>query len=50
VAQNDIASIYIVQKKFDLAQKALDNALRIDPENQLYKNNLEWLRSEMKRK
>ncbi len=49
-AQNNLASIFIVRRQFDLAENALGQALRLEPQNPLFKNNREWLHSEMKHK
>jgi Flp pilus assembly protein TadD len=46
VALNDIGSAYIVLRRFDEARKALDEALRLQPNNGLFKNNLAWLNHE----
>jgi tetratricopeptide (TPR) repeat protein len=46
VAQNDVASALIQLKRFDEARKSLQEALRLDPNNGLFKNNLAWLNSE----
>ncbi|MDR3608529.1 MAG: tetratricopeptide repeat protein [Oligoflexia bacterium] len=42
-SMNNIASAYIVLKKYDLAKQALDQALKLDPSNALYRNNAQWL-------
>lgn len=47
-AQNNLASAYIITGKLDLADQALKEALGAEPENQLFKNNKNWL--EQKRK
>lgn len=44
-AQNDLASAYIITKKFDLAKTHLDRALEMEPKNQLFLNNRQWLQS-----
>ena len=48
LAQNDMASCYIVLKKFDLAKAAIAHALEREPKNALYLNNLKWLENAMK--
>lgn len=45
VSQNNLASAYILMKKYDLAKTYLDKALEKDPTNQLYINNRAWLQS-----
>lgn len=47
-AQNDLASAYIITKKFDLAKTHLDRALELEPKNQLFLNNRQWLQSAIK--
>ncbi len=42
---NNLGSAYILLKKYDLAQEALDQAGQLDPKNQLVKNNQAWLKS-----
>ena len=44
-ALNNLGSAYILMKKFDLAQTSLNEAEKLDPKNQLVKNNLVWLKS-----
>ena len=43
MAQNDLASAYILMKNFDLAKISLARALERDPKNSLYLNNQNWL-------
>ena len=45
-ALNNLGSAYILMKKFDLAKASLNEAEKIDPKNQLVKNNLAWLKKE----
>ena len=42
-AQNNIASSYILLGKFKPAEKALNEALKLEPENKLFSNNKKWL-------
>lgn len=42
-AQNNIASSYILLKKFGSAETAIGKALKIDPSNVLFANNKKWL-------
>jgi tetratricopeptide (TPR) repeat protein len=42
---NNLGSAYILLKHFDLAQSALEEASKMDPNNQLVKNNMVWLKS-----
>jgi tetratricopeptide (TPR) repeat protein len=46
VALNDLGSAYIMLKRFDEAKKALSEALRLEPDNSLFQNNLAWLKTE----
>ncbi len=50
VAQNNIASSSILLGSLRDAELALENALRIDPQNKLYNNNLKWLEDEKKKR
>ena len=43
---NNLGSAYIILKKFDLAQVSLEEAGEMDPNNQLVKNNMAWLKTE----
>lgn len=45
IAQNDLASAYIILKKFDLAKTSIGKALEREPKNQLFLNNRQWLQS-----
>ncbi len=47
-AQNNLASVYIIRGQLDLADHAIKEALSREPDNQLFKNNKNWL--EQKRK
>jgi tetratricopeptide (TPR) repeat protein len=42
---NNLGSAYIIMKKFDLAKSSLEEATKLDPKNQLVKNNLAWLKT-----
>jgi superkiller protein 3 len=42
-ALNNTASAYILLKKFDEARAAIGEALKLDPKNERFKNNLAWL-------
>lgn len=42
---NNLGSAHILLKQFPKAKSALNEALKLDPENQLVKNNLAWLQS-----
>lgn len=44
---NNLGSAYIITKKFDLAKSSLEEASQLEPQNQLIKNNMAWLQSEM---
>jgi tetratricopeptide (TPR) repeat protein len=44
---NNIGSAYIILKKFDLAKASLEEAARLQPQNQLVKNNMAWLNTEV---
>jgi len=48
VAQSNLASAYIRLKRFDKAKKSLKRALKLDPTNALFLNNLKWLESASK--
>ena len=43
---NNLGSAYIIMKKFDLAKSSLEEASKIEPQNQLIKNNMAWLQTE----
>lgn len=43
---NNLGSAYIVTKKFDMAKTTLEEAAGLEPQNQLVKNNLAWLKTE----
>lgn len=43
MAQNNIASSYILLEKFESAETALGEALKLDPANTLFMNNKKWL-------
>jgi tetratricopeptide (TPR) repeat protein len=43
MAQNNLASSYILQKKLGPAEKAINQALKLEPENGLFLNNKKWL-------
>lgn len=45
-AQNNIGASAILLKRFDEAEKAINNALRVDPKSQLFLNNQKWLNQE----
>lgn len=45
IAQNNLASAYIITKKFDLAKASIARALEREPKNQLFLNNRQWLQS-----
>jgi tetratricopeptide (TPR) repeat protein len=45
-AQNNVASSYIMIRNFKAAKMAINEALAIDPKNELYLNNLKWLEDE----
>lgn len=45
-AQSNIASAYILLKDFKNARKAISEALRLEPNNELFRNNLRWLEQE----
>ena len=47
-AQNNIGSAYILMKKYDAAEKALNTALSKEPNNELFNNNKKWLEDEKK--
>lgn len=47
-AQNNIASSYIVLNQFPLAEKAISQALALEPNNQLFTNNKKWLERKSK--
>lgn len=49
-ARNDIATVYILRKKFSQADKALKVAEKLEPANQLFINNRKWLEDEVKQK
>lgn len=49
VAYNNIACNYIEMKEFANAKEALQNAIAIAPDVQLYKNNLAWAEDEEKK-
>jgi tetratricopeptide (TPR) repeat protein len=42
---NDIATIYILTKNYQAAKTPLETAIRVNPGNQLYRNNASWLAS-----
>jgi tetratricopeptide (TPR) repeat protein len=44
-ALNNLASSYILEGKFDDAEKSLNKALSLQPGNQLFSNNKRWLES-----
>lgn len=48
LALNNIGTARILQKKFTMAKKVLVKAQNLQPNNQLIKNNLNWLESELK--
>lgn len=48
MAQNNIASAAIQLKQFAQARRALDHALKIEPQNPLFLNNEKWLATSMK--
>ncbi len=50
MSRSNIASAYILQKKFGPARKAIDESLKIEPNNELFKNNLNWLNQEVAKK
>lgn len=43
---NNLGSAYIILKKFDLAKASLEEAAKLEPQNNLVKNNLAWLKKE----
>ncbi|MEQ1665032.1 MAG: tetratricopeptide repeat protein [Bdellovibrionales bacterium] len=43
MAQNNLATVYILLKDFSKAEKHLEQALEIQPKNQLFLNNKKWL-------
>lgn len=47
---NNLGSAYIIMKKFDLAKASLEEAARLQPQNQLVKNNMAWLKTESAQK
>lgn len=42
-AQNNLATVFILTKKFEQAKVAITKAIERDPKNQLYQNNRNWL-------
>lgn len=46
-AQSNLACAYILLKDFARARLAIDEALRLDPKNELYLNNRGWLEREV---
>ncbi len=48
LVQNNIGSAAIVTRDFSLAKQAIDEALSIEPNNTLYKNNKNWLATAQK--
>ncbi len=49
IAYNNIGCNYIEMKQFDNAKEALQKAIAISPDVQLYKNNLAWAQDEEKK-
>ncbi|MEQ1665794.1 MAG: hypothetical protein ABL927_10500 [Bdellovibrionales bacterium] len=48
IAQNNLATVYIILKDFTKAEKHLENALEVQPKNQLFLNNKKWLNDSRK--
>lgn len=49
MARNNLASAYIMLKDFESARTALNEALRLEPNNNLFLNNVQWLERESKK-
>jgi len=45
-AQSNMSSAHIMLKDFAKARKAINEALRLEPNNELFRNNLHWLERE----
>lgn len=48
MARNNMASAHIMMKDFQSARAEIDEALRLDPNNELFRNNAQWLENESK--
>jgi Flp pilus assembly protein TadD len=46
LAQNNLGSAYIILREFDKAEQALTAAINAQPDNALFRNNMNWLQQE----